>query len=306
MSALWLRRDQLRRHHRPEPQLCRPQPRQPRRDAQPRRRLAAPRRGAAGHRQDARQPRARADAGHPPAPCPARPSLAGEPRHRLCRRRAASSGAGAVRLGDVGGQCRDRLARARHRRRPLPPHRRQPRDHAAPQPRMARTRWRSSASPSPTRPFAVHDPVPAPFGDEGAANHMRLAPGARRAGRRNLRLWRRRRPLPRPPASRGERSGRAPPRARSGAHAVRPAIRAKRSRRAPSTTMSSRSPTSACCSRTNRPSPTRTASTPIFARAMPEVEIVEVPAAEVSLADAIALLSVQRPAGDAARRARWR
>lgn len=26
-----------------------------------------------------------------------------------------------------------------------------------------------------TRHFAVHDPVPAPFGDEGAANHMRLA-----------------------------------------------------------------------------------------------------------------------------------
>ncbi|PTQ09942.1 succinylarginine dihydrolase [Sphingomonas oleivorans] len=27
------------------------------------------------------------------------------------------------------------------------------------------------------RHFAVHPPVPAPFGDEGAANHMRLAPG---------------------------------------------------------------------------------------------------------------------------------
>ncbi|CAM8661862.1 N-succinylarginine dihydrolase [Sphingobium sp.] len=28
---------------------------------------------------------------------------------------------------------------------------------------------------SDTRAFAVHDPIPAPFGDEGAANHMRLA-----------------------------------------------------------------------------------------------------------------------------------
>ena len=31
--------------------------------------------------------------------------------------------------------------------------------------------------------FAVHGPVPAPFGDEGAANHMRLATGPARPGR---------------------------------------------------------------------------------------------------------------------------
>jgi succinylarginine dihydrolase len=30
--------------------------------------------------------------------------------------------------------------------------------------------------------FAVHAPIPAPFGDEGAANHMRLAPGHGEAG----------------------------------------------------------------------------------------------------------------------------
>ena len=41
-----------------------------------------------------------------------------------------------------------------------------------------------------TTAFAVHGPVPAAFGDEGAANHMRLAPRARRAGRRDVRLWR--------------------------------------------------------------------------------------------------------------------
>lgn len=32
------------------------------------------------------------------------------------------------------------------------------------------------------RAFAVHPPVPPPFGDEGAANHMRLAPGHGEAG----------------------------------------------------------------------------------------------------------------------------
>ena len=41
------------------------------------------------------------------------------------------------RLGDVGGQCRDGQPGARHRRRQVPPDRRQSEDHAAPQPRMA-------------------------------------------------------------------------------------------------------------------------------------------------------------------------
>ncbi|BBC99775.1 MULTISPECIES: N-succinylarginine dihydrolase [Sphingobium] len=35
---------------------------------------------------------------------------------------------------------------------------------------------------SDSRAFAVHDPVPAPFGDEGAANHMRLAQSHGEAG----------------------------------------------------------------------------------------------------------------------------
>ena len=42
-----------------------------------------------------------------------------------------------VGLVDVGGQRRDRLARPRQRRRQMPSDRRQPRHHAAPQPRMA-------------------------------------------------------------------------------------------------------------------------------------------------------------------------
>ena len=37
--------------------------------------------------------------------------------------------------------------------------------------------------------FALHDPVPPSFGDEGAANHMRLCDEPRRAGRRGVRLW---------------------------------------------------------------------------------------------------------------------
>ncbi|KQM96993.1 succinylarginine dihydrolase [Sphingobium sp. Leaf26] len=35
---------------------------------------------------------------------------------------------------------------------------------------------------SDSRAFAVHDPIPAPFGDEGAANHMRLAQSHGEAG----------------------------------------------------------------------------------------------------------------------------
>jgi succinylarginine dihydrolase len=35
-------------------------------------------------------------------------------------------------------------------------------------------RWRSSGCVRDDAHFAVHAPVPAPFGDEGAANHMRL------------------------------------------------------------------------------------------------------------------------------------
>ena len=42
--------------------------------------------------------------------------VAGEPRHHAGGGRSAAPRQFAVRLGDVGGECRDRLARARHRR----------------------------------------------------------------------------------------------------------------------------------------------------------------------------------------------
>ena len=88
-----------------------------------------------------------------------RPSLAGEPGDRLCRRAAAPAGAGAVGLGDVGGERRDRLARPRHRRRPLPPDRRQPGDDAASQPRMARD---AGAAAARLRRPGVRGPRPRP------------------------------------------------------------------------------------------------------------------------------------------------
>ena len=48
--------------------------------------------------------------------------------------RAGIGGQCHVGLGDVGGQCRNRFARARHGRRPLPSDRREPAHHGAPQP----------------------------------------------------------------------------------------------------------------------------------------------------------------------------
>ena len=88
-----------------------------------------------------------------------------------------SAPAACLGLGDVGGQCRDGLARPRHRRRPLPPDRRQSRAPCRTAATNGRRRWRSSASPSPTASISrCIAPVPPPFGDEGAANHMRLAP----------------------------------------------------------------------------------------------------------------------------------
>ena len=130
-------RNQLRRDRRAEPQLCGPEPRQPRLDEKRRSCIGAARRCAPGPGQDARQPRARPGPGHfPAAPTPqprvARRAWRGDRRRRSGARRQCHVG-----LGDVGGQCRDRLARARHGGRQVPPDRRQSEDHAAPQPRMA-------------------------------------------------------------------------------------------------------------------------------------------------------------------------
>ena len=82
-----------------------------------------------------------------------------------------------VGLGDVGGQCRDRLARAR-----TPP----TAAATSPSPTCKTMPHRSHEWPATLAQlrlafadearFAVHGPVPPAFGDEGAANHMRLAP----------------------------------------------------------------------------------------------------------------------------------
>ena len=249
-------RDQFRRDRRAEPQLCRAQPRQSRLDAQRRRGLAAARRGAAGHRQDARQPRARPGAGHLPAASAARPRLAGRARHDDRGGRAGARRQCHVGLGDVGGQCGDRLARARHGRRQVPPDRRQPAHHAAPQPRMAGD---AGAAAARLRERALRGPRAGPAGvrRRGRGQSHAAGAGAWRAGRRDLRLRRVGRRLPGAPASRGVEGDRAAAPARSRARRSSPSSRRKRSPPAPSTTTSSRSPTSACCSRTSRPSPTR-------------------------------------------------
>ena len=72
-----------------------------------------------------------------PLPRPAT-ALARRAGHDIERGRTGDRRQCHERIGDVGGQCSDRQPRAGHRRRPLPPHRRQSEDDAAPQPRMAR------------------------------------------------------------------------------------------------------------------------------------------------------------------------
>ena len=82
--------------------------------------------------------------------------------------------------------------------------------------------------------FAVHDPVPPAFGDEGAANHMRLTSAHGEPGAGAVRLRRDGRRLSRAPASAGIQGDRPPPRPRSRADPVRRAIRGSdRCRRVP-------------------------------------------------------------------------
>ena len=105
--------------------------------------------------------------------------------------------------------------------------------------------------------FTVHAPVPPAFGDEGAANHMRLAPAHAERGRRDFRLWRLGRRLPGAPASRSVQGRSRDCTGSIPSACYSPRSRKRRSRPAPSTTTWSRSRTSACCSRTSKPSPTR-------------------------------------------------
>ena len=124
-----------------------------------------------------------------------------------------------VGLGDVGGQCRDRLARARHGRRQVPPDRRQSAHHAAPQPRMAGDAG-AAADRLRGEAFAVHAPVPPAFGDEGAANHMRLAPAHGEPGVELFVYGVVRRRFPGAPASRSVEGDRPAAPARPRAHDV--------------------------------------------------------------------------------------
>ena len=172
-----LDRDQLRRDRRAQPQLCGAQPRQPRFDAQRRRRYRshAPRR-----LQGIDKMRANLGARARPGNSPAAPAPASSVARRAWRRRSSRP----IR-------CSPRM-RCRHRRCGRPTRRpslllpiRRTASVTSPSPtsgpcRTAATngprRWRNFGWLSRARRFAVHGPVPPAFGDEGAANHMRLAP----------------------------------------------------------------------------------------------------------------------------------
>ena len=205
-------------------------------------------------------------------------------------------------LGDVGGQCGDRLARARHRGRPLPPDRRQPAHHAASQPRMA-----GDARAAPPR-LRQRRAFRGPRAGAAARSATRARPiicgSAPAHGAPGVEIFVygvTRRRLPCPPASRGLARDRPAARARSG--------------RAPCSSEQSEEAIAAGAFHNDvvavanehvlfaheQAFADKRPATPSCERLLPEVEIVEVPAARGQLADAITLLSVQRPAGDAAR-----
>ena len=168
------------------------------------------------------QPGAGAGAGVLRAAAPPQSGLAGRARRRRRQPIRALIARGLVGLVDVDRQRRDRLARAGHRRRALPPDRRQPRDDAAPRHEWPdtlrqlrarlRRRARTSRSTRPSRPASATRARPTTCGWLRAHG----APGVEifvygRAGGR----------FPGAPARAGEPRGRAAARARSGARAVR-------------------------------------------------------------------------------------
>ena len=131
---------------------------------------------------------------------------------------------------------------------------------------------------------------------------MRLAPAHGEPGVEIFVYGVSRRRLPGAPASRGVEGDRAAAPARSRARRCSPSSRRKRSPPAPSTTTSSRSPTSACCSRTSRPSPTRRRCSRRCERLVPGLRICRGAGGRRAAGRRDPLLSVQRPAGHAARR----
>ncbi|MGJ3626008.1 N-succinylarginine dihydrolase [Sphingomonas sp. MMS24-JH45] len=133
--------------------------------------------------------------------------------------------------------------------------------------------------------FAVSPPVPPPFGDEGAANHMRLC-RAWRGGGRGVRLRRRGRPLP-------PRQHRDASAAIARAHGLDPArtLFVRQSDAAIAAGAFHNDVVAVANERVLLAHEQAFADRDGFhadlRRLLPEVEIVEVPAAEVSLADAI-------------------
>ena len=299
------RRDQFRRHRRPEPQLCRASASATSPPTANAGSTAFPRAAALqGVEKMRHNLAARPRPGHaPPAP-PARtatgwprsaPSVEDAPE-TLARRRF-------LRLGDVGGQCRDRLARPRHAPTAAA---------TSPSPICGTMAHRSHEWPETLAQlrlafaddahFAVHAPVPATFGDEGAANHMRLCAAPRRAGRRGLRLRRARRRLPGAPACRGVARGRP---AATGSIPTR-------------TLFVAQSEEAIAAGAFHNDVVAVANEHVLFAheqafadkagfyaalkRLLPEVEIVEVPASAGQPRRRDQILSVQRPAGHPARR----
>ena len=205
------RRDQFRRDRRAEPQLCRPQPRQSRRDRATPAQSRSPRAAALQGIDKMRANLALGPGpGHLPAAAAPEPRLARRARHddrgaptdarapTPCRASAmwAANAATVSPAPDTAdGRCHLTVANLR-----TMPHR----SHEWPA-TLAQLRLAFADDAH----FAVHAPVPPTFGDEGAANHMRLAPRARRAGRRDLRL-RRRAAAPSPRASMSRRRRRSP------------------------------------------------------------------------------------------------
>ena len=290
-------RDQFRRDRRAEPQLCRAEPRQSRIDRQCRRRFAAARRRASRRGQDARQSRARPGPGDFPAAATASPGLVGGAWHdiddadpALAANAMSASSMWAANAATVSpapdtsdGKCHLTVANLR-----TMPHRSHEWPATLAQLKLA---FRSEA-------FAVHGPVPPAFGDEGAANHMRLAAAHGEPGVEVFVYGVSRGAFPARQhieASKAiARLHRLDPSARSS-----PSSRSRRLPRVRSTTMSSRWRTSACCSRTNRRSPTR----PRWSRALERragLRICRGARRRGAAGGRRALLSVQRAAGHAA------
>ena len=113
-----------------------PELRQRRVDAHMPAQVSQPRAAAlAGPRKDARQPGARAGAGHLPAASAARPRVAGRARRRRSNARSRALAANAMSASAMWAANAATVSPAPgHGRRQVPPDRRESADHAAPQP----------------------------------------------------------------------------------------------------------------------------------------------------------------------------